>query len=67
MIIYPWVMIGEYEDEEKIHVGGFSEEDCMYKLIALQEKHGKLIWYSGLCNEDYIYGEYIGRENLICD
>lgn len=67
MIVYPWVMIGEYEDDKRIYARGFSEDECMCKLIGLQEKHGKLIWYSGLCNDDYMYGEYIGRENLIYD
>ena len=39
----------------------------MYKLIELQEKHGELTWYSGVCDEDYVDGEYIGRENFIYD
>ena len=56
-----------YTDDEEITVSGFNEEDCMYKLIDLQEKHGALTWYSGINDEDYVDGEYIGRENFIYD
>ena len=63
--IYSWKMIGRYADDEEVTVGGQSEEDCMYKLIEKQEKHGDLIWYSGITDEDYVDGEYIGRENFI--
>ena len=44
---------------------GKSEEDCMQRLIDLQEKHGDLTWYSGYVDQDYVVGEYIGRENFI--
>ena len=63
--LYPWKMVGRYEDDEEIVVDGFDEEDCMCKLCDLQEKHGALTWYSGYCDEDYENGEYIGRENFI--
>ena len=66
-ILTPWKMIGRYTDDEEITVSGFSEEECMYKLIDLQEKHGALTWYSGINDEDYVDGEYIGRENFIYD
>lgn len=56
-IIYPYKMVGEYTDGEEIFVGGFDEEDCMYKLIHKQESHGKLTWYSGVTDDDYIDGE----------
>jgi hypothetical protein len=65
--VYPWKMVGRYEDDYEAEVGGSNEEDCMGKLIDLQEKHGNLVWYSGLCDEDYEAGEYIGRENFIYD
>lgn len=64
-VVYPWKMAGRYEDDFEIEVGGFDEEDCMCKLIDLMDKHGKLTWYSGVCDEDYVDGEYIGRENFI--
>lgn len=46
-------------------VGGNDEEDCMQRLIDLQEKHGDLTWYSGYVDQDYAAGEYVGRENFI--
>ena len=65
IILTPWKMIGRYADDEEIEIGGCDEEDCMCKLIDLQEKHGELVWYSGMCDEDYVDGEYIGRENFV--
>ena len=62
-----WKMVGRYADDEEICVGGCDEEDCIYKLIELQEKHGELTWYSGVCDEDYVDREYVGRENFIYD
>ena len=64
-ILTPWKMVGRYADDEEIEVGGCNEEDCMCKLIDLQEKHGELVWYPGVCDEDYMDGEYIGRENFV--
>lgn len=63
--IYPWKMVGRYEDDYEAEVGGSDEEDCMEKLIDLQEEHGKLVWYSGFSDEDYESGEYIGKDNFI--
>lgn len=63
--IYPWKMVGRYEDDYEAEVGGSGEEDCMEKLIDLQEEHGKLVWYSGFSDEDYESGEYIGKDNFI--
>ena len=64
---WPWKMIGEYANGESVCVVGFSEEECMGKLIGFEEKYGKLTWYSGVTDEDYVSGEYIGRENFIDD
>lgn len=66
-ILTSWKMIGRYSDDEEIVVNGYDEESCIQKLIDLEEKHGKLVWYSGYCDEDYECGEYIGRENFIYD
>ena len=66
-ILTPWKMAGRYADDEEIIVGGYDEEDCMYKLISKQEEHGILTWYTGVNDEDYVDGEYIGRENFIYD
>ena len=60
-----WKMVGRYADDEEIYVCGCDEEDCIYKLIELQEKHGELTWYSGVCDEDYVDGEYVGREKFV--
>lgn len=64
---YPWKMCGRYSDGFEITVSGNNETDCICKLIELEEKHGKLEWYSGYSDEDYEGGEYIGRENFIYD
>lgn len=66
-IVWPWKMVGRYTDGEEITVCGYSEDDCMNKLISLMEKHGDLTWYSGVSDEDYADGEYIGAENFIYD
>lgn len=66
-ILEPWRMCGEYEDGFTVTVGGDNEEICMDLLAGLESKHGKLTWYSGYSNEDYVAGEYIGRENFIYD
>lgn len=58
-------MIGRYADDEEIIVGGYYEEECMCSLIAKEEKHGKLVWYSGVTDDNYISGEYIGERNEI--
>ena len=58
-ILTPYKMVGRYADDEEIIVGGNDEEDCMYKLIAKQEKHGKLTWYSGVTDENYSAGELV--------
>lgn len=57
-----WKMVGRYADDEEIYVDGYNEEDCMCKLIDLQKQHGELTWYSGVNDEDYYDGEYIGEE-----
>ena len=63
-VLEPWRMCGEYVDSFCVTVGGNDEEDCMGKLIDLQEQHGDLTWFSGYQDEDYVAGEYIGKENF---
>ena len=36
--VYPWKMVGRYEDDYEAEVGGNNEEDCMEKLIDLSIK-----------------------------
>lgn len=64
-ILYPWKMVGRFEDDFEIEVGGNDEEDCMWRLAKLQDKHGDLIWYSGVSDDDYVDGEYIGSSSKI--
>ena len=66
-ICWPWKMVARYADGAEIEVGGNSEEDCMERLAAFEEAHGEMTWYSGVCDEDYANGEYIGRDNFIYD
>lgn len=66
-VLYPWKMVARHADGEEIEVGGFSEEDCMEKLCDLEEQHGEMTWYSGVTDEDYVAGEYVGRDNFIYD
>ena len=58
--MYPFKMIGRYEDDDEEIVGGDDENDCMYKLIELQDVYGNLVWYSTYYDEDYVDGYYIG-------
>lgn len=66
-VLFPWKMVGRFADQTEIVSDGFDEEDCMYKLAKLTDKHGDLEWYAGFCDEDYVDGEYIGRENFVYD
>ena len=63
-ILTPFKMVGRYADGTEIYKGGSNEEDCMYKLLAMVDEHGKLEWYSAVNDEDYIDGEYVGCENF---
>lgn len=58
--IYPWIMIGAYEDDFLVGVGGSDEADCLKQLIDLQKEHGTIISYVGLTDEEYSDGEYVG-------
>lgn len=66
-VVYPFKMIGRYEDGSEVIVGDDNEEKCMCKLCGLEDKYGSLIWYSCYCDEDYVDGEYVGSENFIYD
>lgn len=69
-IEYPFKFVGRFKDNkgnevEIITHSTFSEKECVQQLIDLQDKYGQLAWYSGWTDEDYVDGEYIGRENFI--
>lgn len=67
MIFYPWKMYAEYEDGSGLYFCGNDEDDCMCKIIEAIEKHGEVTYYTGVNDEDYANGEYIGRDNFIYD
>lgn len=64
-ILYPFIFLAKYEDGTSLSFGGNDEDDCMYKITKAIEKHGDCVWYGGYNDEDYVAGEYIGRENMI--
>lgn len=58
-ILYPWAMCGEYADGFNTVIGGDDIGDCLWQLDQLSENHGDLIWYGGLCDDNYNDGERI--------
>ncbi len=58
-------MVAIYEDGEEIEAGGNSEAEYMERLAQFQDEHGEMTWYSGVTDENYQCGEYIGRDNFI--
>lgn len=55
----------EYSGGTSRYFHGSSEEDCICQIIEAQEIFGDLEYYTGVCDEDYEAGEYVGRENFI--
>lgn len=41
-----WKVEGTFQDGEVIEVTGIDDDDCMEQLIRLEEKHGKLVWWT---------------------
>lgn len=64
-IYHPFKMVAEYKDGFEAEIGGYDEFDCMGKIVDLTGKHGSVTWYSGVNDDDYVDGEYVGRENFI--
>lgn len=58
-LLSPSCYIGEYEDGFSIEMMGNDIGDCLYKLTQLEDTHGQLVWYGGLCDENYQDGELI--------
>lgn len=56
-ILSPWKMIGEYSDGYATEAGGNDIGDCLYKLENIASKHGDLIWYGGVNDDNYVDGE----------
>lgn len=64
-ILYPYKLWARYKDDYEILIEGNNEDDCISKMAGMIGKHGEVTWYSGYCDEDYVDGEYVGRENFI--
>lgn len=64
-IFTPWKMFAEYQDGSELYFFGNSEEDCICEIASQQERHGELRMFTGVNDEDYVDGEYVGRENFI--
>lgn len=62
-----WKMVAEYEDGTRLYIFGEDEDVCMCEIAEREEKYGSCIYYSGCSDEDYVGGEYIGRDNFIYD
>ena len=59
--LWPFMMYGEYEDGYSTTVGGYDEDDCMSRLIKIHDsgKHGDLIFYTGVNDDNYVDGERV--------
>lgn len=64
-LLWAWKLCVRFQDNHEAVIAGNDEEDCIVRVAAMQDLHGEVIWYSGYCDEDYVDGEYIGRENFI--
>lgn len=61
----PWKMYAEYTDGAELYFYGNSEEECIQEIADRQEEHGECTMYTGVNDEDYVDGEYVGRDNFI--
>ena len=64
-IMYPYYYYAEYTDGTSLYFKCFSEDDCICEIANEEKKHGKCTFYTGVCDEDYEAGEYVGVENFI--
>lgn len=62
---YPFCYYAEFEDGKSRNFSGFSEEDCICSIADFESKHGKCTYYTGVNDDDYVDGEYVGAENFI--
>lgn len=56
---FPYMVEGEFADGYTYTAGGNSEGECVETLANMQDKHGELVWYSGITDEDYDAGRRI--------
>lgn len=62
---YPSKFYAEFNDGERRYYVGFSEEECIENIANDADDHGGIDYYTGVNDEDYVDGEYVGRENFI--
>lgn len=58
-LIFPFIVEGEFADGYTCEVGGNSEAECIEKLGNMESKHGELVWYSGVTDENYEAGKSV--------
>jgi hypothetical protein len=62
---YPFCFYAEYEDGRSRFISGNSEEECICSIVHYEPKRGKCTYYTGVNDDDYVDGEYVGAENFI--
>lgn len=56
---FPYMVEGEFADGYTYTAGGNSEAECVETLANMQDKHGELVWYSGVTDDDYDAGRRV--------
>lgn len=64
-IKYPFCYYAEFEDGKSRYISGYSEEECISSIPDYEFRHGKCTYYTGVNDDDYVDGEYVGAENFI--
>lgn len=65
MIKYPFYYYAEYADGASLYSKGFSEDECIQNIADQVAEHGECTMYTGVNDDDYVDGEYVGSENFI--
>ena len=63
-LYYPCKYYAEYEDGFTSYFHGDSADDCMNRITTMTELHGDCIYYTGVTDEVYDNGEYVGERPL---
>lgn len=53
-ILSNYAVKGIFADGYECIRGGRNEAECMKELGNMQDKHGELIWYSNITDEEFI-------------
>lgn len=62
-----FLMYAEYSDGHEEFVHGRDEEDCMYTITKLCDKHGDCTYYTSVNDEYHVDGEYVDPDDLVYD